>query len=134
MAKRHQNLESYNFLNSDLIATGDPIFSTERKYGVIKTVGKTDADALRNRFNQESLLSGIKFKNVHRASWVLNHGTKYKKSAIVSIGIEKNQRLPSFSKICEIFIIDEFLYFVTFLETVRFNYIFQSYEVKELRL
>ena len=130
LAKRHRNLENCKFFNNDLIASEHPIFSTERKYGVIKTIEKTDTDALRNRFDQESLLSDIKFQ---KASWVVNHGRKYKTSAIVSIRIEQNQRLPSFGKICEIFIIHEFLYFeVTLFETVRFNYIFQSYEVKEL--
>ena len=116
-----------------MIATGHPVFSTERKYGVIKAIEKTDADALRNGFDRESLLTGIKFENDYKVSWVVNYGTKYKKSVIVSIGIEQNQRLPSFGKICDIFIIHEFLYFeVTLFETVRFNDIFQLYEVKEL--
>ena len=122
LAKCHQNLKSCNFLNSGLIVSRHPIFSRERKYGVIKPIEKTDAGALRNQF-----------QNVYKVSWVVNHGTKYKKSAIASIGIEQNQRLPSFGKICEIFFIHESLYFeVTLFETVRFNDIFQSYEVKEL--
>ena len=73
------------------------------------------------------------FQTVYKVSWNVNYGTKYKKSAIVSIGIKQNQCLPSLGKICEIFINHKCLYFeVSLFETVRFNYLFQSSEVKEL--
>ena len=132
LAKRHQKLECCNFINNHIAPESHPLFSTERKNGVVKLYDDVKTTNLQRKFNEAGLLPGVTLRNVYAVSWVIRYGTKYKRGATVAYGVDHETLLPSFGKIETVFLIHGFVYFEIYLyNTIRLNETFQSYETTQ---
>ena len=132
LAKRHQKLECCNFINNHIAPESHPLFSTERKTGVVKPCDIDKITNLQNNFNEAGLLPGVTLRSVYVASWVTSYGTKYKRGAIVAYDVYHATFLPKFGKIETVFLIHGFIYLEVFLHnTVQLNEMLQGYEITE---
>ena len=110
-----------------------PLFSTERKYGVLHHVLEASKASLRNKLNKFGLLPGVELDNVYKSSWVICHGTKFAKDGVIIYSIDQSLMLPRFASIKEIWVTCDFVYFECMsLETLCFSNTYQAYKVQEL--
>ena len=78
------------------------------------------------------LLPGIQLKSVYKASWVVCHGTDFRKSGVIVHKVDEDLLLPMFGIIKQIWNVSDFIYFEYIpLETMYFSECFQAYHVKE---
>ena len=130
LATRHQFLECANFGDACENPNAHPLFSTERKFGVLKESSKQTIERLRQMFDQFSLLPGINLDCACNVSWVTLHGTKYCKKANILVRISADS-LPEFGEINNIWIICDFVYFeVTLYKTIAMSLRYQAYQVE----
>ena len=59
LPKRHQFLQCVNFGDAHKCPSSHPLFATENKFGVLRSVDKEKVTYLRQRFNCFGLLPGI---------------------------------------------------------------------------
>ena len=131
LATRHQFLECANFGDGSGNPAAHPLFSTEKKLGVLKRTTNAEVSNLRSNFDKFSLLPNTSLENVCRVSWIILHGTKYCNKGIIAVTISMEPALPIFGKIKEIWIIQDFVYFeVSILETVCMKSSYQTFKVK----
>ena len=131
LAKRHQFLECVNFAN-DENPSSHPLFATEKKFGVLRSVTAEKVDQLRGDLNCFGLLPGIILKTVYKISWIILYGTKYCKSGVIAVSVVGDPPYPEFGSIKEIWLISDYVYFeVSLYETVYFEYSYQAYMVKK---
>lgn len=109
-----------------------PIFTTEMKYGKLKTLSPEQMVVLRNEMRGYGLLPAIDFQIVYNASWVILNGTKYCKEGILIVSVTPEKQLPIFGTIKEIYVIGGFVYFDLLLyRTSHFEYSYQAYFVEQ---
>lgn len=107
-----------------------PLFSTERKFGVVSAATVSELSNLRQKFQSCGLLPGIHIETAHRASWIILNGTKYSKGALIAIGVIGNPPLPEFRQLSQIWLIEGFFYFEALLfATVCFDDMYQAYSL-----
>ena len=75
-----------------------PLFSTERKYGVLHHVLEASKASLRNKLNKFGLLPGVELDNVYKSSWVICHGAKFAKDGVIIYSIDQSLMLPRLKK------------------------------------
>ena len=79
LAQRCQLKECSNFGDSNEHSKSHPLFASERKYGSVNKASVVQQRLLRQKMDSLGLLPGVDLSNVHRASWVICHGTKFMK-------------------------------------------------------
>ena len=132
LAERCQLKECSNFGDSTEDPKSHPLFSSERKYGSVSLAEECTRKRLREKMDAFGLLPGIQLKNVYKASWVVCHGTDFRKSGVIVHSVDEDSLLPMFGIIKQIWNVSEFIYFeYTPLETTCFSEHFQAYHVKE---
>ena len=89
--------------------------------------------SLRDELNSFRLLPGLDFDLVYNVNWVTLNGTKYCKGSLVaaSVTVTRQNRLPHFGAIKQIYIVGDYVYFgLALIETSHFEYNLQAYRVE----
>ena len=135
LAKRHQLLESSNFGDDQEGPSSHPLFSTEKKYGVLRAAKENELTFLQQKFKEFGLLPGVHPENVYNATWVVLNGTKFSKHAIIAVGVINDPPLPVFGKIRQIWVVSNFVYFeVSVFNTYCLDFVHQAYLVDKAHL
>jgi len=86
---------------------------------------------LRNNFDAHGLLPDVELDNTYKVSWIVCHGTRYKRDAILAVSVHISG-LPVFGQVRSIFIVHDFVYFeVNIYNTKMYSGNFQAYAVKK---
>lgn len=132
LAERCQMMECCNYGDEKETASSHPLFSTDRKYGVLKKATCVIKQLLRSKLDVHGFLPGIELSVVYKASWVMFHGTKFQKTGIIAVEVDQRSSLPLFGIIENIWVICDFVYLEYLsLQTVCFAERFQAYQVEE---
>ena len=81
LAKGHQLLECSNLGDDQEGPSSHPLFSTEKKYGVLHAAKENELTFLQQKFKEFGLLPGVHPENVYNATWVVLNGTEFSKHA-----------------------------------------------------
>ena len=96
-------MNAAHFADTSENASCHPLFSSEKKNGVLRQASDQDINKLRSAFDIEGLLPGIELKNVCKVSLIIRYGTKFCKSDIIAFGVnETHELLPNFGEIKQI--------------------------------
>ena len=69
---------------------------------------------------------------MYKATWVVCHGTDFRKSGVIMYDIDEDLHSPMFGVIKEIWIVSGFVYFeYTPFQTLCFSERFQAYHIRE---
>ena len=132
LAKRHQMFECCNFGDSSPNPASHPLFGTEKKCGVVTKASGDHVKSLQEKFKEFGLLPGIKLEKVYTTSWIILHGTKYTKTAMLVVDVANEPLLPIFGQLKKIWLIDEFVSFeFSPFETYAFDQVHQAYCVQQ---
>ena len=132
LAERCQLKECSNFGDLTEDARSHPLFSSERKYGSLSTAGESVKRNLREHMDSCGLMPGIKLQNVYKVTWVVCHGTDFRKSGVIMYDIDKDLLSPMFGVIKQIWIVSDFIYLEHIpFETLCFSDRFQAYHVRK---
>ena len=97
LAKRHQLRECSYFGVASKNFNSQPLFSSERTFGVLQSVSEQKRSYLRNKFDESALLPGTEdLAGIHKTSWIILFGTKYCKECLIVIGCSGNPPIPIF--------------------------------------
>lgn len=130
LAERCQLNDRSNFADEN--PKSHPLFSTERKYGVLNYTNKASKVSLRLKLSCFGLLPGVTLRNVYSTSWMICHEPKFSKDGVIMHSINETLMLPIFSSIKEIWVLSDFIYFECMpFETVCFGESYQAYQIKE---
>ena len=133
LAKRHQMFECCNFGDSSQNPGSHPLFATEKKCGVVTKASGDHVKSLHEKFKEFGLLPGIKLEKVYTTSWIILHGTKYTKAAMLVLDVANDPLLPIFGQLKKIWLIDEFAYFeFSLFETCALDQAHQEYCVQQV--
>ena len=133
LAERCQLKECGNFADTNEAAHTHPLFATEKNFGPLKRVTGKERASLRAKFDIFGLLPGINLQNSYKTSWVVCHGTEFKRDGIIICNVEEQCERPVFGSIRQIWTINDFVFFeYQLLETVCFSERFQAYQVKHV--
>ncbi len=133
LAKRHQLLECCNFGDDQETPSSHPLFSTEKKFGVLRDVKADELPVLQQRFTESGLLPGVQLAKVFSATWVVLNGTKFSKHAVIAVGVTNDPPLPVFGQLRQIWVVSKFVYFeVSIFETSCLDFVHQAYLVKKV--
>ncbi|XP_028418281.1 uncharacterized protein LOC114543534 [Dendronephthya gigantea] len=131
LAERCQMNECSNFADSNN-PQSHPLFSNERQYGVLTPLNEFGKKSLRLKLDDFGMLPGIVIDNAFKSSWVLCHGTKFRKNAVIMYSVNETTRSPLFATILDIWIVSDFVYFeCSTLETTGFSEHYQAYGIEE---
>ncbi|XP_066930562.1 uncharacterized protein [Clytia hemisphaerica] len=132
LASRHQFLETSNFGDGSEDPNTHPLFSTERKLGVLKKVAPKQVKDLRQLFDAQSLLPGVCLETVSNVSWITLHGTRYNIKGLVIVDVSEKAQQPIFGEIKSIWVFKNYVYFETvILKTLYYDYFVNAYKVDE---
>ena len=130
LAERCQLNECSHFADEN--PASHPLFSSERKYGVLNYVNESAKESLRSQLDSFGLLPGVELTNVYRTSWVMCHGTKFSKDGVIAYNVNELLMLPIFASIKEIWVISDFIYFECIpFETLCFSEVYRAYQIQE---
>jgi hypothetical protein len=130
LAERCQLNECSHFADGN--SASHPLFSSERKYGVLSFIDELAKESLRSQLDNFGLLPGVELTNVYKTSWVMCYGTKFRKDGVIAYSVDELLMLPMFASIKEIWVISDFIYFECIpLETLCFSEVHQAYEIQE---
>ena len=71
LAERCQLNECSNFGDPNEKGNSHPLFSTERKYGVLTLAKESSRESLRSKLDSFGMLPGVQLEYVYRTSWVM---------------------------------------------------------------
>lgn len=132
LAERCQLKECGNFGDSTEDVRSHPLFSSERKYGSLSLAGESARTVLREKFDRFGLMPGTQLEHVYKATWVVCHGTNFRKSGVIMYDIDQDLLSPMFGVIKQIWSVSDFIYFeYSPVETLCFSKRFQAYHVRE---
>ena len=132
LAERCQLNECSNFADPNDKSSCHPLFSSERKYGVLNCANELSRKSLRSKLDMFGMIPGVELQNVYRTSWVICHGTKFCKGGFIMYSVNELLMLPIFASITEIWVIGDFIYFECLpFETQCFSNTYQAYQIKE---
>jgi hypothetical protein len=132
LAERCQLNECSNFGDPNEKGNSHPLFSTERKYGVVTLATKSSRESLRSKLDSFGMLPGVHLEYVYRTTWVICYGTKFCKDGVVICNVDETSMLPVFASIKEIWVISDFVYFECMLfKTLSFSEDHQAYHIQE---
>ena len=70
---------------------------------------------------------------MYKATWIVCHGTNFRKSGVIMYDIDEDSHLPVFGIIQEIWIVSDFVYFEYIpFETLCFSERFQAYQLRKI--
>ena len=110
LAKRHQKMQSCNFINNQLTPDSHPLSATGKTFGVIKLMEDNEVADIQIKFQKLELLPGVTLKSVYLVSWVVCFRIKYKSEAILANDADPATLLIKFGKIESISQVLGFIY------------------------